>query len=154
MMPLLSLYLQPRFSPNSRPILFFFPVVDSLIYCYWLLNAFLKILLIEGLLLYTILLFSVKPQHESATSIHIPLPFEPPSISLPIPPLQVDTEPLFEFPETYSKFPLTVYFTHGNVNFHVTLSIHLTLSSHQTYGYGERKYFLKQQKALILSNKK
>ena len=52
-----------------------------------------------------------------------------PSISLPIPPLQVDTEPLFEFPEPYSKFPLAIYFTYGNVSFHVTLSMRLTLSS-------------------------
>ena len=35
----------------------------------------------------------------------------------------------FEFPEIYSKFPLAIYFTYGNVSFHVTLSIHLTLSS-------------------------
>ena len=27
------------------------------------------------------------------------------------------------------KFPLAIYFTYGNVSFHVTLSIHLTLSS-------------------------
>ena len=40
-----------------------------------------------------------------------------------------DTEPLFEFPEPYSKFPLGIYFTYGNVSFHVTPSIHLTLSS-------------------------
>ena len=52
-----------------------------------------------------------------------------PPISLPIPPLQVDTEPLFEFSETYSKFPLAIYFTYGNVSFHITLCIHLTLSS-------------------------
>ena len=47
-----------------------------------------------------------------------PLPFEPP-ISLPIPPLQVDTEPLLGFPEPNSKFPLAIYFTYGNVSFHV-----------------------------------
>ena len=41
----------------------------------------------------------------------------------------VDTEPLFEFPEPYSKFLLAIYFTHGNVSFRVTLSIHLILSS-------------------------
>ena len=35
---------------------------------------------------------------------------------------------LFEFPETYSKIPLAVYFTHGNVSFCVTLSIQLTLN--------------------------
>ena len=31
--------------------------------------------------------------------------------------------------EPYSKFLLTIYFTHGYVSFHVTLSIHLSLSS-------------------------
>ena len=50
-------------------------------------------------------------------------------ISLPIPPLSVDTEPLFEFPESYSKVLLAIYFTYDNVSFHVTLSIPLTLSS-------------------------
>ena len=35
---------------------------------------------------------------------------------------------LFEFPETYRKFPLAIYFTHGNVSSHVTLSIQLTLN--------------------------
>ena len=48
-----------------------------------------------------------------------------PPISFPIPPLQVDTEPLFEFPEPHSKFPLAIYFTYGNVCFHVTLSYNL-----------------------------
>ena len=52
-----------------------------------------------------------------------------PPISLPISPLEVDAERLFEFPKPYSKFPLAIYFTYGNVSFHVTLSIHLTLSS-------------------------
>ena len=51
-----------------------------------------------------------------------------PRISLSIPFLQVDTEPLFEFPEPYSKFLLAIYITHGKVSFHVTLSILLTLS--------------------------
>jgi len=49
--------------------------------------------------------------------IHISLPFEPTSY---LPPL--DAEPLFEFPEPYSKSLLAIYFTHGNVSFHVTLS--------------------------------
>ena len=47
------------------------------------------------------------------------LPFEP----------AVDTEPLFEFPEPYSKFLLAIYCTYGNAGFHVTLSVRLTLSS-------------------------
>ena len=50
-------------------------------------------------------------------------------ISLPIPPLEVDTEPLFEFPETDSKFPLAIYFKYGHVSLQDTLSIHLTISS-------------------------
>ena len=49
--------------------------------------------------------------------------------SLPILLLWVDTKPLFEFLEPYSKFLLAIYFTYGNVSVHVTLSIHLTLSS-------------------------
>ena len=50
-------------------------------------------------------------------------------VSLPTPPLYVGTEPLSELPETYVKFPLAIYFTYGNISFHVILSIHLTLSS-------------------------
>ena len=42
---------------------------------------------------------------------------------------QVYTEPLFEFPQSCSKFLLAIYFAYGNVSFHVTLSIHFTLSS-------------------------
>ena len=48
-----------------------------------------------------------------------PLPFETP-ISLTYPSLYGDSESLFEFPEPYSKFPLAIYFTYGNVSFHVT----------------------------------
>ena len=60
---------------------------------------------------------------------YIPSLLSLPPIFLPIPPLSVDTERLFEFPETDSTFPFAVYFTYGNVSFHVTLSTHLTLSS-------------------------
>ena len=60
---------------------------------------------------------------------YIPSLLNLPPISCTIPPLYVDTEPLFEFAEPYSEFPLAIYFTFGNVSFHVTLSIHLTLPS-------------------------
>ena len=40
---------------------------------------------IEAQLLYRILLFSVKPWHESSIGIHISLPFEPPSHLTPYP---------------------------------------------------------------------
>ena len=49
-------------------------------------------------------------------------------ISLPIPPFQIVTEPLFKFPKSYGKLPLAIYFTYGIVSFHVTLSIQLTPS--------------------------
>ena len=49
--------------------------------------------------------------------------------NLPPHPLQADTQPLSEFPEPYSNFPLAICFAYGNVSFHVTLSMRLTLSS-------------------------
>ena len=56
------------------------------------------------------------------------LPLEHPSHLPPHSTFQVVTEPQFEFPESYSKFPLAIYFTFGNVYFHVTLFIHPTVS--------------------------
>ena len=57
-----------------------------------------------------------------------PLPFEP-STHLSLHPTPLGWyRALFEFPETHRKFPLAIYFTHGNVSFHVTLSIQLTLN--------------------------
>ena len=55
-----------------------------------------------------------------------------PPIPSPSHPFRFDTEALFEFPETYSKFVLAIYFIHGSVSFHVTLFIHhpILLSSH------------------------
>ena len=41
----------------------------------------------------------------------------------PHPTLQPVTEPLFEFPESHSKFPLAIYFTYGIVNF-ICLFLH------------------------------
>ena len=32
--------------------------------------------------------------------------------------------PLFEFPESHSKFPMAIYFTYGNIWFHVPLCTH------------------------------
>ena len=60
---------------------------------------------------------------------YIPSLLNLPPVSLPISPLQADTEPLFQFPEPHSKFPLAIYFTYGIVSILVTLSIRLTFSS-------------------------
>ena len=54
-------------------------------------------------------------------------------ISLLIPPFSLSQSPYLSYPESCSKLPLVVCFTHGIVNFYVTLSIHLPfslLSSH------------------------
>ena len=56
--------------------------------------------------------FSAIHQHESAIGIHMSLPLEPPS---QVPPHFTPLEPWFEFPESYSKFPLAIYFTSGSV---------------------------------------
>ena len=45
-----------------------------------------------------------------------PFPLEPPSRPHPT------TEPWFEFPESYSRFPLPIYVTHGNVSVAMILS--------------------------------
>ena len=77
-------------------------------------------------MLYRLLSFSVIHHQESA--IGIPMsPASQTSLSAPSPPstLHPVAEPLFEFPESYSTFPLAICFTHGIVNFYVTLSIHL-----------------------------
>ena len=58
---------------------------------------------------------------------YVPSLLKLPPISLPL--LEVDTEPLFEFPETYSKFPSAIYLIYGHVSLHVTLSIQLIISS-------------------------
>ena len=66
-----------------------------------------------------------------------PFSLKPPSHPIPPhPPLYVVTEPRYEFAESYSKFPLAIYFAYGIVNFYVTLSIHLPfslLSSHHVH---------------------
>ena len=69
-------------------------------------------------MLYRILWFSVMLQ-ESAIGIPMSLPSQT-SLPFPFPPTlqrSSSAEPLFELPESYSKFPLALCFTHGIVNF-------------------------------------
>ena len=84
-------------------------------------------------MLYSILLFSVKPQHESATGIHISPPFW---TSLPSPtpshPSRLIQSP-FQFPEPYSKFPLVKDFEEGEWHASVTLSSEVPI--HQSRGF-------------------
>ena len=60
----------------------------------------------------------------------LPKPRDQSRISLPTLPFSLSQSPCFEYPESYSHW---LCFTHGIVNFYVTLSIHLPfslLSSH------------------------
>ena len=62
-------------------------------------------------------LLPVKPQGESAIGIHM----SPPS-SHPIPHLWVVIEHWCELPESYSKSPLAIYFTYGDMYVSMLLS--------------------------------
>ena len=75
--------------------------------------------LIEGWLLYSIVLVSSKHQHEFAIGTHISPLIESPFHLPSHPTLQVMTEPQVGSPESYSKCPLPIGFIYGNVCFHV-----------------------------------
>ena len=80
----------------------------------WLL-LLLFLFLIGGWLLYNIVLVTAIRQHESAIGIHM---FPPSWISCPppIPPhiSRWSQSTGFEFPATYRRFPLAIYFAYGN----------------------------------------
>ena len=67
------------------------------------------------------LCFSVIHEQESALGT----PMSPASHLPPHPTLPPVAEPLLQFPESHSKFPLPICLTYGIVNFHVGLSVHL-----------------------------
>lgn len=85
-------------------------------------------ILIGGYLFSDIVLVSAIHQCEPATVDLCPLllnlPLEPPSH---LPPLWVVTEHQIWVPASYSKFPLVLYFTDGNVCFHTLNSSHPVL---------------------------
>ena len=78
-------------------------------------------------MIYRILWFSVIHQQESAIGIHMSPPF-PTSLPSPSSPHPSACHRAPEFPESYSKFPLAIYFTYGIINFYVTFSIHIPFS--------------------------
>ena len=60
-------------------------------------------------------LVSAIHQHESAIGIHMSPRSSASPTPHPIPSFQVVTEHQFELLESYSKFPLAIYFTYGSV---------------------------------------
>ena len=62
-------------------------------------------------------------QHESALSTHIfPSNSTPPPTSFPIQPLMSQSTG-FGFPVPYNELSLAIYFTYGNISFHVFISL-------------------------------
>ena len=87
-------------------ILFYF---YSLVYNIFKLYFYWRIITLQCCVLSTI------QQHESAVSVHLFPPLEPPSHLPSIPPLSVITEHGGELPVLYSHFTLASCLTHGNV---------------------------------------
>ena len=79
-------------------------------------------------MLYRILLFSVKLQHESAIGKHISPPFW---TSLPSPSPSHPSRLIQSLCLSFLSYTGNSHwlFSYGNISFHVTLCIHLTLSS-------------------------
>ena len=72
---------------------------------------------------YNIVLVSAIHQHESSISIYISPPSWPPLPPLtPSHPSRLSQSTGFEFPASYSKFPLTLCFTYGNACVSILLS--------------------------------
>ena len=59
---------------------------------------------------------------------YVPYLLNLPPTSHPIPPLQVDKDSWFVFPEKYSKFLLALYFTYGSVYVSILLSLFIPSS--------------------------
>ena len=74
--------------------------------------------------LHNFLVFCHTSTRVSHRYTHVPSLWDLP----PHPILQHVAEPLFEFPESYSKFPLAICFTYDIVNFYVAFSVHLPFS--------------------------
>ena len=106
---------------NTVSVYSYHVVLETILFYFFKIYLFLT----EGWLIYSILLLSVKHQHESAIGAHRPSS-SCNSLSSPSP---LHLSKLFELPDTYSKFLLAIYFAHDNVSFCVSLYIHLTLSS-------------------------
>ena len=98
-------------SPSSLAFLFFF---------FWLANNYFTMLWYKHWC-------NAIHQHKSATGIHMSLlswtPLPPPS---PSHPSKLSQSTGFEFPAPYSKLPVAVYFTYGNIS--VSILNHPTLS--------------------------
>ena len=90
-------------------------VKHLLISLIWNITFFFSLFLIEGKLLYRILLFSVKPQHESAIVIHTSFPLY---TSLPSPPTS--------HPSRLIQSPCLSFLNHAT-NFHLLSILHMVI---------------------------
>ena len=73
-------------------------------------------------MLYNIGFLSATHEHELALDVYVSSFLNLPPTSHSLPSLQGVTEPRFEFPESYSKFPLAICFIYGSVYASMLLS--------------------------------
>ena len=78
-------------------------------------SYFLDLFLIEGCLRYSIGVIPATYQRDSVTGVHMSPPSCSPSHLPFLPTLLVVTEPLCEYLESHSEFPLAPYFAYGSV---------------------------------------
>ena len=131
MIILCLIYCRPTKLFSTAVYNFTFPPAMKCKFKFLLISTFFLIYFLNGRIfaLQNFVVFCHTSTRISHRYTHVPSLHNLLPISLPTPPFQIVTELLFEFPQSYSKFPLSIYFTYGSVSFHVTLSMHLTLSS-------------------------
>ena len=98
--------MSPPLFTNTLVLIFWGYFLVSFYYYYWSSK-------------YTVVLVSVIQRTESAICIHISPPSWTSHPPTPIPPLEVITEYWAELSVLYTRFPLAVYFTHGESRPHL-----------------------------------
>ena len=83
---------------------------------------FKKIIFNWRIIAFSVVLVSDIHQHESAIGLYMSSPSWTSLLTPPFPLLLGCHRALFEFPESHSKFPLAIYFTHGSVYVSMLLS--------------------------------
>ena len=82
-----------------------------------------RIIAVQNLVVFCHTSASSSHKYTHVPSLPSPSPTHPPACR----------RALFEFPQSYSEFPLAIYLTYGIVNFYVTLSVHLPFSLNSSH---------------------
>ena len=86
---------------------------------------------------------------------HVPSHLNISPTSLPITPIYLVMEPQVDFPESYSNFPLAIYFTYGNVCFNpIQSERHLNPSGSRLLKYLSHLKLTQHCKSTLIERKK